>query len=189
MRTIVAALFLLVPALSHAQQYDLIIANGKIFDGAGNPWFYGDIGIRGDSIAPLTKKKEPDAPHAEHGHEHDHGHDHAPGHDHSHDHGHDEIGVEGMLGEGAQMGLLEEMPIGWALTLREVGIWSRWAARVSGPMFVLFLAISFAPLIPNGPSAKLIGMGNGLAFTLLELWFALIFYSSMKERSATSVPK
>jgi N-acyl-D-amino-acid deacylase len=53
MRTILGLLLLLVPALSQAQQYDLIIANGKIFDGAGNPWFYGDIGIRGDSIAAI----------------------------------------------------------------------------------------------------------------------------------------
>lgn len=77
--------------------------------------------------------------------------------------------------------------IGWALTLREVGIWSRWAGRVTVPMLILFLAISIAPLIPHGPSAKLIGMGNGLAFTILELWFVLIFYS--KATLATSAPK
>jgi len=26
--------------------YDIIIKNGKIVDGTGNPWFYGDIGIK-----------------------------------------------------------------------------------------------------------------------------------------------
>jgi len=34
-----------------AQQYDTLIRNGKIVDGSGNPWFYGDVGILGDRIA------------------------------------------------------------------------------------------------------------------------------------------
>ena len=37
-----------------AGQYDVIITNGKIVDGSGNPWFYGDIGITGDHIARVT---------------------------------------------------------------------------------------------------------------------------------------
>ena len=31
--------------------YDVVIANGKIVDGTGNAWFYGDVGIVGDRIA------------------------------------------------------------------------------------------------------------------------------------------
>lgn len=77
--------------------------------------------------------------------------------------------------------------IGWAFTLRELGMWSRWLTRLTIPMLTLFLAISIAPLIPNGPSPKLIGMGNALAFTLLEGWFVLVFYS--KATLATSSPK
>ena len=34
--------------------YDVIIENGRIVDGTGNPWMYGDIGIRGDRIAAVT---------------------------------------------------------------------------------------------------------------------------------------
>jgi dihydroorotase/N-acyl-D-amino-acid deacylase len=34
-----------------AQQYDTIIRGGKIVDGSGNPWFYGDVGIIGDRVA------------------------------------------------------------------------------------------------------------------------------------------
>jgi N-acyl-D-aspartate/D-glutamate deacylase len=37
-----------------AQQYDLVITNGKIVDGTGNPWFYGDLAISGDHIARIT---------------------------------------------------------------------------------------------------------------------------------------
>ena len=37
-----------------AQQYDIVISNGKIVDGTGNPWFYGDVAISGDHIARLT---------------------------------------------------------------------------------------------------------------------------------------
>ena len=34
-----------------AQQYDVIIRNGRILDGSGNPWFNGDVAITGDRIA------------------------------------------------------------------------------------------------------------------------------------------
>ena len=37
--------------------YDLIIANGRVIDGTGNPWFYADIAIRGDSIAAVGRLK------------------------------------------------------------------------------------------------------------------------------------
>ena len=43
------AALLAVPAFS--QEYDTLIRNGKIVDGSGNPWFYGDIGIIADRIA------------------------------------------------------------------------------------------------------------------------------------------
>src|SRR5688572_1870875 len=36
---------------SHA----LLLRNGKIIDGAGNPWFYGDLLIRGGKIAEIGK--------------------------------------------------------------------------------------------------------------------------------------
>src|SRR5687768_17255071 len=36
--------------------YDLIISNGKIVDGSGNPWYYGDVGIRGDRIVFVGPK-------------------------------------------------------------------------------------------------------------------------------------
>ena len=33
--------------------FDVVIANGRIVDGTGAPWFRGDIGIRGDRIAAI----------------------------------------------------------------------------------------------------------------------------------------
>jgi N-acyl-D-amino-acid deacylase len=47
-------LFLLLPSLIFAQQhYDIIIKNGKIIDGTGNPWFYGDVGIVKNKIVSI----------------------------------------------------------------------------------------------------------------------------------------
>ena len=69
MRTL-ACLLLLTSSL-FAQQtptYDLLIRNGRVVDGSGNPWFYADIGIVGDRIAfigaadkDVTAKKTIDA--------------------------------------------------------------------------------------------------------------------------------
>jgi dihydroorotase/N-acyl-D-amino-acid deacylase len=38
--------------------YDVVIENGKIVDGSGNAWFYGDVGIRGDRIATISRRGE-----------------------------------------------------------------------------------------------------------------------------------
>src|SRR5205085_4413879 len=38
-------------ATAQTPQYDILIRNGKVVDGSGNPWFYADIGIVGDRIA------------------------------------------------------------------------------------------------------------------------------------------
>ena len=34
--------------------YDVVIAGGKIVDGTGNPWYYGDVGITGDRITAVA---------------------------------------------------------------------------------------------------------------------------------------
>src|SRR4051812_11172486 len=34
--------------------FDVVISGGKIVDGTGNPWYYGDVGIKGDRIAAIT---------------------------------------------------------------------------------------------------------------------------------------
>ena len=35
--------------------FDLIIRKGRIVDGSGNPWFYGDVGVRGDRIVAVGR--------------------------------------------------------------------------------------------------------------------------------------
>ncbi|SVE55985.1 uncharacterized protein METZ01_LOCUS508839, partial [marine metagenome] len=34
-------------------QYDVVIVNGRIVDGTGNGWFYGDLGIKDQKIATV----------------------------------------------------------------------------------------------------------------------------------------
>jgi N-acyl-D-amino-acid deacylase len=53
------ALSLVLISLSRAKSpdsspYDVVILNGKIVDGTGNPWFYGDVALLKDRIARIT---------------------------------------------------------------------------------------------------------------------------------------
>ena len=41
--------------------YDIIINNGKIIDGAGNPWYWGEIGIENGKITKIAPKIKDDA--------------------------------------------------------------------------------------------------------------------------------
>ena len=52
-------LFLLFPACSLAQRYDLVLAGGKVIDGTGNGWFYGDVAVRSGKIAAVGKLHAP----------------------------------------------------------------------------------------------------------------------------------
>lgn len=36
------------------EPFDVIIKNGKIIDGSGNPWYSSDLGIRGDYLGNVT---------------------------------------------------------------------------------------------------------------------------------------
>src|SRR5688572_32112218 len=55
----IAVPFLCIAVISGAQEppppYDLLVRHGKIVDGTGNPWFHGDLAIRGGKIVALGK--------------------------------------------------------------------------------------------------------------------------------------
>jgi N-acyl-D-amino-acid deacylase len=44
-----------ITAQLHAQTYDVLIRNGKIIDGSGNSWYYGDVGIKDGKIVSVGK--------------------------------------------------------------------------------------------------------------------------------------
>lgn len=67
-RSRLLALLLLVLTVVPAAQappvaaYDILITGGRIVDGAGGPWFTGDVGIRGDRIAAVGTLGRAEAP-------------------------------------------------------------------------------------------------------------------------------
>ena len=49
-------IFLFIPGLAESQDlYDVLIKNGKIIDGTGNNWFYGDIAVKEGKIIKIQK--------------------------------------------------------------------------------------------------------------------------------------
>jgi N-acyl-D-aspartate/D-glutamate deacylase len=54
---VVCAVLLLAGSIQAADEapYDLVLRNGKIIDGSGNPWFLGDVAIRGDRIVAVGR--------------------------------------------------------------------------------------------------------------------------------------
>lgn len=53
---LITALLVLAAASLQAQDaYDLLIVNGRIIDGTGNPWFDGEVGVRGDRIVRVGR--------------------------------------------------------------------------------------------------------------------------------------
>jgi len=50
-RTLIVLTALATPFIGWAQQFDVIIRNGRIIDGTGSPWYAGDVGIRNGRIA------------------------------------------------------------------------------------------------------------------------------------------
>ena len=39
-----------------ATSYDVLIRGGKVIDGTGNPWFYGDVALAGDRVAAVAPR-------------------------------------------------------------------------------------------------------------------------------------
>lgn len=48
-------IFFLLPLSTLGQHYDLLLTGGKIIDGTGNGWYYGDVGVINGKIAAIGK--------------------------------------------------------------------------------------------------------------------------------------
>ena len=55
MKKLFALAFLLSAYTLQAQTYDILIKNGKIIDGTGNSWYYGDVAIWNGKIYAVGK--------------------------------------------------------------------------------------------------------------------------------------
>jgi N-acyl-D-amino-acid deacylase len=40
------------------EPYDLVVTGGRLVDGTGAPWFFGDVGVRGDRIAAIGQLRD-----------------------------------------------------------------------------------------------------------------------------------
>ena len=58
---IICAGLLTLAAAQPSQRFDLLIRNGRVLDGTGNPWFPADIGITGGRITAIGKLGEAQA--------------------------------------------------------------------------------------------------------------------------------
>lgn len=54
MKTLLS-LLVAVSSLAYAQDVDILLRGGKIVDGSGNPWYYGDVAIKGGKIVQLGR--------------------------------------------------------------------------------------------------------------------------------------
>ena len=55
MRVFCAVVSLFTAVFAHGAAFDIVIRNGRVLDGTGNPWYYADIGIRGGRIEAMGR--------------------------------------------------------------------------------------------------------------------------------------
>ena len=55
-------LLMMVATAGLAQDYDILIRNGRVVDGSGNPWYDADIAIRDGCIAAMGRLEGASAP-------------------------------------------------------------------------------------------------------------------------------
>ncbi len=54
-RLVLLALLARSPPRAQPPPYDILITNGRVLDGSGNPWFAADIAVSGDSIVAVGR--------------------------------------------------------------------------------------------------------------------------------------
>ena len=55
MKNLLPLILLLIYSTLNAQQADILIKNGKILDGTGNSWFYGDLAVQNGKIIAVGR--------------------------------------------------------------------------------------------------------------------------------------
>lgn len=53
--------FFSIQTITGQDSYDLLIINGQVMDGTGNPWFYADVGIVGDQVVKVGRIEQRNA--------------------------------------------------------------------------------------------------------------------------------
>jgi N-acyl-D-amino-acid deacylase len=61
LKTFVLVFLFSIAVSSQAAEYDVLISNGRIVDGTGNPWYYGDVGIKDGVITSIGHIEKPEA--------------------------------------------------------------------------------------------------------------------------------
>lgn len=57
MKFLITLCLLIAWGATQAQSYDLVILNGKVIDGSGNPWFYADVAIQNGKVVRIGNLK------------------------------------------------------------------------------------------------------------------------------------
>ncbi len=67
--------------------------------------------------------------------------------------------------------------IAWTFSFRAAGIWSRTIARLSIPLWTIFLVATIGPLLPESVRLpdRAVAAGNALGFVMMEAWFFLLW--------------
>lgn len=70
----------------------------------------------------------------------------------------------------------------WTWSFAKAGTWSRTLSWLSAITWTLLLLTGAAPLLPESiqPSLMLIGIGNGIGFTLMALWMVLVLEAVLR---------
>lgn len=72
----------------------------------------------------------------------------------------------------------------WTFAFRAAKIWSTTIARLSVPLWTIFLVVTVGPLLPAGLRLpdRIVAAGNALGFLLMEGWFFLLFLEARRAR-------
>src|SRR4030095_13793406 len=56
MKSFLVVIFLPLTLIAQQQNCDILIRNGKIIDGSGNSWYYGDIAVKDGKIVAVGRQ-------------------------------------------------------------------------------------------------------------------------------------